>query len=53
MRAYVWLGRRDPRAGHYKSGFGLNSLLVSLGPEVLAGVLREGERRPEQRRRPT
>jgi len=33
---------KELAAGHYKGGFGFNPLLVSLGREVLAGVLRPG-----------
>ena len=33
---------KELAAGHYKGSFGFNPLLVSSGPEVLAGVLRPG-----------
>jgi hypothetical protein len=33
---------KERAAGHYKGGFGFNPLLVSCGPEVLAGILRPG-----------
>ncbi len=33
---------KELAAGHYKDGYGFNPLLVSLGREVLAGVLRPG-----------
>jgi hypothetical protein len=33
---------KEDAAGHYKGGFGFNSLLVSCGREVLAAILRPG-----------
>ena len=42
---------KEHAAGHYKGGFGFNPLLVSCEREVLAGVLRPGKRRREQRLR--
>jgi len=33
---------KEQAAGHYKGGFGFNSLVVTCGREVLAGILRPG-----------